>query len=90
MHRARELLKAGSPHVKEVAAALGYDDPFYFSRVFKSVNRIAPSEYRLKYKQLNGTSVERHIPPAPFSFVGNGHGSEQRNFWENNSAKKRE
>ena len=46
MQRARELLKAGSLHVKEVAAALGYDDPFYFSRMFKSVNRIAPVEYR--------------------------------------------
>jgi hypothetical protein len=33
--------------VKEVAATLGYDDPFYFSRIFKSVNRVAPSEYRL-------------------------------------------
>jgi AraC-like DNA-binding protein len=33
--------------VKEIAATLGYDDPFYFSRIFKSVNHVAPSEYRL-------------------------------------------
>jgi AraC-like DNA-binding protein len=33
--------------VKQVAATLGYDDPFYFSRVFKSVNQVAPSGYRL-------------------------------------------
>ncbi len=32
--------------VKEVAAALGYDDPFYFSRIFKSVHDVAPSDYR--------------------------------------------
>jgi hypothetical protein len=32
--------------VKEVAAALGYHDPLYFSRVFKSVNHMAPSDYR--------------------------------------------
>jgi len=83
MHRACELLKAGSLHVKEVAAVLGYDDPFYFSRVFKSVNRIAPSEYRLKQKQPNGTPVERHILPASFSFVRNGQDSERRNFWKN-------
>ena len=85
MYCACELLKAGSLHVKEVAAALGYDDPFYFSRVFKSVNRIAPSEYRLKQKQLNGTPVERYILPASFSFTGNSYGSERRNFRENNS-----
>ena len=46
MQRARELLEAGSLHVKEVAAELGYQDPFYFSRMFKSVSRIAPSRYR--------------------------------------------
>jgi AraC-like DNA-binding protein len=33
--------------VKEVAATLGYDDPFYFSRVFKAVNNVSPSLYRV-------------------------------------------
>ncbi|MGH7952458.1 MAG: helix-turn-helix domain-containing protein [Limisphaerales bacterium] len=56
MQRACELLRAGSLRVKEVAAALGYDDPFYFSRVFKSVNRIAPSAYRATHKRSNGDS----------------------------------
>jgi transcriptional regulator GlxA family with amidase domain len=46
MRRACQLLGAGSLHVKEVAAALGYEDPFYFSRVFKAVNQVAPSDYR--------------------------------------------
>jgi transcriptional regulator GlxA family with amidase domain len=40
------LLDSTASSVKEVAAALGYDDPFYFSRVFKSLNRVAPSDYR--------------------------------------------
>jgi transcriptional regulator GlxA family with amidase domain len=46
MQRASLLLCETSLSVKEVAAKLGYDDPFYFSRVFKSVNRLAPSDYR--------------------------------------------
>jgi transcriptional regulator GlxA family with amidase domain len=46
MRHACRLLGSGSASVKEVAAALGYDDPFYFSRVFKSVNHMAPSKYR--------------------------------------------
>jgi transcriptional regulator GlxA family with amidase domain len=50
MERARRLLDTTSSSVKEVAAALGYDDPFYFSRVFKSVNQVAPSNYRIKPK----------------------------------------
>lgn len=50
MEKARCLLDTTVSSVKEVAAALGYDDPFYFSRVFKSVNQLAPSNYRLKKK----------------------------------------
>ena len=47
MQHACRLLDETMLSVKEVAATLGYDDPFYFSRIFKSVNQVAPSEYRL-------------------------------------------
>jgi transcriptional regulator GlxA family with amidase domain len=46
MQCACRMLERTSLSVKEVASALGYDDPFYFSRVFKSVNQMAPSNYR--------------------------------------------
>jgi transcriptional regulator GlxA family with amidase domain len=46
MRRACELLEETTLNVKEVAASMGYDDPFYFSRLFKSVNGLAPREYR--------------------------------------------
>ncbi len=46
MERACRLLRDGPLPVKEVAAAVGYHDPFYFSRVFKSVLRVPPTEYR--------------------------------------------
>jgi AraC-like DNA-binding protein len=45
MQRACQLLKAGLLPVKDVAAAVGYEDPFYFSRVFKSMHQVAPSHY---------------------------------------------
>jgi transcriptional regulator GlxA family with amidase domain len=48
MRHARDLLDATPASVKEIAAALGYNDPFYFSRVFKSVNQVAPTEYRAR------------------------------------------
>jgi AraC-like DNA-binding protein len=47
MQHACRLLDETAMSVKEIAAALGYDDPFYFSRIFKSVHQVAPSEYRL-------------------------------------------
>ena len=51
MHQARRLLDSTSASVKEVAAAMGYDDPFYFSRVFKSVHQVAPSAYRARARE---------------------------------------
>jgi AraC-like DNA-binding protein len=46
MWRATQLLDSTGLTVKEVAEELGYEDPFYFSRVFKSVHRVAPTQYR--------------------------------------------
>jgi len=46
MRRAGELLLKTDLSVKQLAALLGYDDPFYFSRVFKSVCGVPPREYR--------------------------------------------
>jgi transcriptional regulator GlxA family with amidase domain len=50
MERACLLLDTTNRSVKEVAATLGYEDPFYFSRVFKSVNQLAPTDYRQRPK----------------------------------------
>jgi AraC-like DNA-binding protein len=50
MEHARRLLSETSWSVKEVAVSLGYEDPLYFSRVFKSVNQTAPSDFRAKTK----------------------------------------
>jgi AraC-like DNA-binding protein len=46
MGRACLLLDSSSARVKDVAEALGYDDAFYFSRVFKTWTSVAPSHYR--------------------------------------------
>jgi AraC-like DNA-binding protein len=54
MRHACRLLDTTSASVKEAAAALGYDDPFYFSRVFKSVNKVAPSVYRRRLREGRG------------------------------------
>ena len=33
-------------HAFELAAKLGYDDPLYFSRIFRTVNDVSPLQYR--------------------------------------------
>ncbi len=64
MRHACRLLHSTSASVKEVAAELGYDDPFYFSRVFKSVNKVPPSEYRQQLHRYEDSTVTLRSGPA--------------------------
>ncbi len=45
MQAAKQLLAEGTS-VKDAAAACGYDNPLYFSTVFKSINGMTPTEFR--------------------------------------------
>lgn len=71
MRRAGRLLRGTSMSVKEVAAALGYDDPFYFSRVFKSIHDVAPSEYRLLPSGMNSDDWNESLLERPRAQFGN-------------------
>jgi len=46
MHQACQWLDTTDLSVKAVASRLGYDDPLYFSRVFRSVTEMSPVAYR--------------------------------------------
>jgi len=46
MHRACQLLDTTSSSVKAIASSVGYDDQFYFSRIFRQVNGTSPQAYR--------------------------------------------
>jgi AraC-like DNA-binding protein len=70
MWHACQLLDGTSLNVKEVAARLGYDDPFYFSRVFKAVNHVAPSEYRMMSGKLKRALKSAALPPLWSRFQG--------------------
>jgi AraC family transcriptional regulator of arabinose operon len=50
IHQACQLLDNTDMSVKEIAAALGYEDAFYCSRVFKLLNDISPRQYRMLHK----------------------------------------
>lgn len=50
MNEAKKLLSESSLHVKEVAAVVGYDNPLYFSRIFRSTVGIPPSEYKKQFQ----------------------------------------
>ena len=53
MEKARNLIEAGDAPAYEIAAEVGYTDPFYFSRVFRGAMGISFSEYK---KQIHRRS----------------------------------
>ena len=46
LDHAKELLATGAMPVQAIATAVGFDDPYYFSRLFRSREGISPSRFR--------------------------------------------
>ncbi|PJI07581.1 MULTISPECIES: AraC family transcriptional regulator [Clostridium] len=46
--KAKELMIEGNKKVKDIAHEVGFNDEFYFSRIFKKVEGISPSEFYSK------------------------------------------
>jgi AraC-like DNA-binding protein len=51
MERARQLLASGELRIRDVARECGFNDEFYFSRVFRQEMGCSPSVYRIKNVQ---------------------------------------
>lgn len=47
LQRACHLLYSSDLKIKNVAIAMGYDDPYYFSRLFKKYMKVSPDKYRV-------------------------------------------
>ena len=57
LEKAAGLLLQEDLPVREVAARVGIDDPFYFTRMFKKKYGVSPSEYAIQKKaQQTGES----------------------------------
>jgi len=46
IYNAEILLQDSAYNITEIAQIVGYDNPLYFSRIFKKVKGLSPSEYR--------------------------------------------
>lgn len=55
--QAEHLIIHSKYPISQIAQNVGFDDPLYFSRVFKSVTSLSPNEYRTKYKKLKTTDL---------------------------------
>lgn len=46
IYNAEALLQNPQYNITEITSIVGYDNPLYFSRIFKKAKGISPSEYR--------------------------------------------
>ena len=51
IYNAEILLQDEQYNITEISNIIGYDNPLYFSRIFKKVKGISPSEYRKNIPQ---------------------------------------
>lgn len=51
MQKSCQFLYFTNMSIKEIAASVGFSDPYYFSRMFKKVLGISPSKYKSDYKK---------------------------------------
>lgn len=49
--RACDLLRHTQLNVTQVARAVGYEDPLYFSRIFSQHYQLSPRDYRKKFER---------------------------------------
>ena len=53
VQKATQLLHFTDKNVKEIATELGFDDPYYFSRLFKKIMASSPSDFRHHRRSTN-------------------------------------
>ena len=53
MQKACQLLYTEDSRVKQIAALLGYDEPYYFSRLFKKYMNTSPETYRKSVRKIH-------------------------------------
>jgi two-component system, response regulator YesN len=62
IEKAKELIIRGRYKMYEVAQLLGYEDAYYFSKVFKRVTGMSPREYHLRFAVLGDTAPNESKP----------------------------
>ncbi|MBO9604364.1 MAG: helix-turn-helix transcriptional regulator [Paenibacillaceae bacterium] len=67
IERAGELLPFGKWSVKQIAYAVGFDDEHYFSRCFRRIKGMTPSQFRDRYRhdRLHNIALPDEPPTGP-------------------------
>ena len=58
IRNAQVLLETTDYAISDIASIIGYDNPLYFSRLFRKAKGLSPSKYRKVYKEQLLRSLE--------------------------------
>jgi len=61
IEEAKRLLESGSDAFEDIAAAVGYENPAFFRRLFKRATGLTPGQYRRMFRPFAAAAD----PPAP-------------------------
>ena len=50
VQKAAGLIASSNMRMQEIAAGVGFDDPYYFSRAFKNHLQVSPMSYRRRLR----------------------------------------
>ena len=64
MERAQQLIREGGRTMAEISYAVGFNDPHYFSKIFKKAFGQTPSEYRDSQRQESNQPAEPGTQPS--------------------------
>jgi AraC-like DNA-binding protein len=53
LHRAAQLLEKRAGNVSEIAYKVGFQDPTYFSKIFRKLFKVNPAEYAKWKRELS-------------------------------------
>jgi transcriptional regulator GlxA family with amidase domain len=80
MARARVALEQTDAPVADVGVACGYDDPAYFSRVFRRAHGVPPHTWRIAARPVDARHTSVTIPLATFQEMEHLRASAQRTY----------
>ena len=60
IRNAQTLLETTDYSISDIAALIGYDNPMYFSRLFRKAKGLSPSKYRKTFREqfMAGVAVK--------------------------------
>ncbi|REK75781.1 AraC family transcriptional regulator [Paenibacillus paeoniae] len=93
MHYARLRLAGTEVPIKQVAESVGYTDMYYFSKLFKKVTGLTPSQFKVQSLRSGGSIRPNNrpesfiAPPNEAHYIINKENHYQYNHWGGNEMK---